>query len=1346
MKEDSSTKKTILLVEDDILAAKAVSVMLEKNGYNTLVCHTGLDGVAIALSGKSINLILMDIELGEGIDGAETAKRILAEINIPIVFLASHSEKDYVDKVKHIPRYGFVLKNSGSFILLSSIEMAFNLFEAHVRIQESEEKYRLVFNYSPLGLFHYDQNGIIKTCNNIFIEIIGSSREALIGLNMLKLPDEKMKEAILLSLNGEPGKFEGVYRSVTGSKSTPVRCVFAPLKSRDGQIIGGVGVVEDITESRRALDLLQKSNEELEATNEELVATNEEFEAMNEELIGSSEELQLKEKALIREKNFIEALLNAIPAPVFFKDTELRYIGCNRMFSEVMGVTSEEITGKTAGELWPVNYSDVYDQKDIMLLSDAVHQVYESSVVDKNCQTRDVIFAKDIFYDESGKVAGIVGAFTDITDRKRVEEALKESEEKLSAVFDIANVGISITDANGRYVLFNNFWTDSFGYSSEEMKNLTNIDVTHPEDREKSRELFNGVVEGRSDKYRIEKRYIRKDGSVFWGDLSVSVIRDKNNKVINVVGIIQDITEAKKAELEIKIKNDELSAAMEELEAINEEVISSNQELLIEKYKTEERERNYREIFDSSNDAIFIHEIESREIIDVNKTMLKMYGYNDKQDVVSRIIEDFSAPQQDYSEDEINAAIQKSLESENYTYEWHARKKNGELFWVDVSLKMTQINGENRIMATVRDISKRKLAEDALNESKLLFHLLIESLPQSIYAKDVEGRFVFANENYCTTHHKKLEEIIDKTDFDLHPYELALKYRADDQQVIESGRFIELEEVHETIDGTKFFVQVLKTPFYDLKGQLAGTLGIFWDITERKQAEEILASEKERLSVTLRSIADGVITTDINGNVELLNRAAEELTGWSQDDAKGKPVGNVFNIINEINRKPLVIPVLKNPDSGIFDAKGDLDHTILISKNGSERIVLINGTTIKDRNSSPVGIVMVFRDVTEKRKYEDAAQNAQKLESLGVLAGGIAHDFNNLLSGIFGNIDLARMKNCDNGLNVYFDGAMSAIDRARNLTQQLLTFSRGGTPVIKPGKLSPFIQDIVQFALSGSNVSCRFDIPEGLPLCFYDKNQIGQVIDNLIINAQQAMPMGGVIDVSAEKFIVKETGHALLRTGDYVKISIKDRGIGIPKEIIPFIFDPFFSTKSKGHGLGLATSYSIVSRHGGAIDVESIPGEGSTFNIFLPVSTESPEIAEEVTEVYHCGHGTILVMDDEDMILNVISAMLSESGYSVLRMKDGRDALNYFTEDAGCKHEITAMIFDLTVPGGMGGIGAIKEIRKIDPDIPVFVSSGYSEDPVMANPQDFGFTASIRKPFQISELSGMLEKYVTRKE
>jgi PAS domain S-box len=482
-----------------------------------------------------------------------------------------------------------------------------------------------------------------------------------------------------------------------------------------------------------------------------------------------------------------------------------------------------------------------------------------------------------------------------------------------------------------------------------------------------------------------------------------------------------------------------------------------------------------------------------------------------------------------------------------------------------------------------------------------------------------------------------------------------------------------------------------------------------------------------------------VIATDMQGSIALMNNVAETLTGWSVDEAAGKPLSAVFNVVNELTREHLESPVEKVLLSG--DNVELANHTLLISRDGTERVIADSGAPIKDTKNKIIGVVLVFRDITEKQKFMDTIQRTAKLESLGILAGGIAHDFNNLLTGIYGYMDLARSVSKDPRLTEYFEAMLATMKRAKSLTLQLLTFSKGGSPVQKITPLLPFIQDTAQFALSGSNISCHFSLAEDLWPCNIDKDQIAQVIDNIVINAQQAMPDGGTIEINAANVSFGEKKHPMLAQGDYVKVSIKDFGIGIPKEIMPRIFDPFYSTKLKGHGLGLATCHSIMSRHGGYIDVESEPGKGSTFHLYLPASSGAV-VAKAPKVSTHKGNGTIIVMDDEAIVRDTFRQMLELLGYTVICKNTGMEVVEFFINETA-KRPITAMIFDLTVPGGMGGMEAVKEIRKLNKKIPIFVASGYADNSVMKDPAEYGFTASISKPFTISDLSELLNKYLT---
>ena len=287
--------------------------------------------------------------------------------------------------------------------------------------------------------------------------------------------------------------------------------------------------------------------------------------------------------------------------------------------------------------------------------------------------------------------------------------------------------------------------------------------------------------------------------------------------------------------------------------------------------------------------------------------------------------------------------------------------------------------------------------------------------------------------------------------------------------------------------------------------------------------------------MTLESIGDGVITTDTNGDIVLLNKAAQEMTGWSPSQAEGRPLSDIFNIVNEVTRERCENPVAQVLKTGRTVELAN--HTVLLTKDNREIIIADSAAPIRTTKDETIGVVLVFRDMTEKKKLESAIEVSSRLESLGVLAGGIAHDFNNLLGGIYGYIDMALGSAEDKTVAQYLEKTTVTIERARALTQQLLTFAKGGAPVKKTAPLFPFVQETVQFALSGTNVSSDFDIHEDLWNCSYDRNQFGQVIDNLVINAQQAMPVGGTVSISARNVTFGKEEHPLAAKGNYVRIS-----------------------------------------------------------------------------------------------------------------------------------------------------------------------------------------------------------------
>ena len=495
-----------------------------------------------------------------------------------------------------------------------------------------------------------------------------------------------------------------------------------------------------------------------------------------------------------------------------------------------------------------------------------------------------------------------------------------------------------------------------------------------------------------------------------------------------------------------------------------------------------------------------------------------------------------------------------------------------------------------------------------------------------------------------------------------------------------------------------------------------------------------LFEEKERAQVTLRSIGDGVITTDTEGKVVLINAIAERLTGWTQREAEGKPLTEVFYIINEKTRERCENPVDKVLREGkIVDLA---NHTALIARDGAERIIADSGAPIRDESGNIIGVVLVFRDATEKQKLEEEILKAGKLESVGILAGGIAHDFNNILTAITGNISLAMrdIKPSDAIFRRLVD-AESACLRAKELTYQLLTFSKGGAPVKKTVSVSEIIEDSARLALAGSNVRCKISVPDDLLPADVDEGQISQVINNLLINAVEAMPGGGVITVRAENLTAGKGDALPLAYGKYLKISIQDQGTGILPGHLRKIFDPYFTTKQKGSGLGLAICYSIVKKHDGHISVESVLGSGTTFSIYLPASSKEPARKKDSREEPIRGEGKILVMDDEAIVRDVTGQILKHLGYDAEFAGDGSEAIELYRKAKESGKPFDLVIMDLTVPGGMGGKEAIHWLIEIDPDVRAIVSSGYSDNLVMSDFRQYGFKGVVAKPYKIQQLA-----------
>ncbi len=453
----------------------------------------------------------------------------------------------------------------------------------------------------------------------------------------------------------------------------------------------------------------------------------------------------------------------------------------------------------------------------------------------------------------------------------------------------------------------------------------------------------------------------------------------------------------------------------------------------------------------------------------------------------------------------------------------------------------------------------------------------------------------------------------------------------------------------------------------------------------------------------------------------------------------------MFRLANNTSQHDDDAPLQFSPASSPL-AESDTPH-LLITKHGIQRTISMRETPIRDHSSHLMGTVIVFHDITDQHRHQDEQQRISKLNSLGVLAGGLAHDFNNLLTTILGNVFVAKLRMVpQDPLTQNLEQAEQACLRAKELTQQLLTFAKGGTPIKTSIAIGNLLRKSTIFALSGSSISCHFDIPNDLWPLDADGSQLRQVIQNITINARQAMSQGGHFSIRVVNIALPSLSAlpaSTLPPGNYVQISFEDQGDGITNHAMPNIFDPYFSTKPGASGLGLATAHSIIQQHQGHISVHSEVGKGTTFTVYLPSSYSSVDLDRQAIPK---GHGRILVMDDEQSIRQMVADALTAFGYDVTVTADGQAAIDVFTEAITNGNTFDAILLDLTIPGGMGGKEAIQHLQRLDPHVKAIVTSGYSDDPIMTDFKAYGFQDILIKPYKILDLAKTLEILCTHSQ
>jgi PAS domain S-box-containing protein len=748
-----------------------------------------------------------------------------------------------------------------------------------------------------------------------------------------------------------------------------------------------------------------------------------------------------------------------------------------------------------------------------------------------------------------------------------------------------------------------------------------------------------------------------------------------------------------------------------------------------------EREENFRSLAENASDGILITSGRGGHVY-ANPSAAEMTGYS-VAELLGTGIRDLAHP------DELEGILGrqgKRIRGEETPRQYETRivRKDGTVVTVEITASRTAWRGEPSTLVILRDITRRAEMDRELRTSEERFRAIFEGSLDAMFLVDPEtGTILEANPAASELLMREQEDIVGLNYLDVFSsqWKEAAK-SAVDRLIEDMGQTQPLEACVLRPDGSEVPVEAL--------GQLIQidgvpvVHGVVRDITERRRMDEDLRNSEEQFRILAEASLAGVFVFQ-DGRFRYANPALGRIFGY-----------DVQELIGKMGPVDLIVPEDR-------EAANEYARQCVEGQAGGSRAFRFHGLhrdghlidcevlqgTVQYRGGR--AMIGTLLDVTDRKRMEEELLKVQKLESIGILAGGIAHDFNNILTAISTNISMARMYgNLEDDISQMLEDAEKASVRARNLTEQLLAFSKGGAPVRKRVPIQRILTENAEFALSGSNVKCAFSIPGDLWWAEVDEGQIGQVVHNLVINAIQAMPEGGVIQIGARNVPPEDLKNLPLKPGKHVRISVADHGIGIPEKHLEKVFDPFFTTKQKGRGLGLTTSFTIVRNHDGYIRIDAEAGVGTTVHVFLPASDQEPRAAQGIEQRALRGRGRILLIDDEAMIRRSAGAALRRLGYEVADAADGQEGVNLYQEAFEEGRAFDGVLLDLTIPGGMGGKEALRRLLQIDPAAKVIASSGYSSDPVMADYKGYGFCEVIVKPYRIDDLNETLHKVIAQ--